>query len=68
MKFLIALLLSATLTQAQTLAPAQLEHLRVQAIHALKIDDPLPPVAARNFGSFDATTDIRIEHVTFATQ
>jgi len=68
MKFLIALLLSATLTQAQTFTPAQLEHLRVQAIHALKIDAPLPPVAVHNFGSFDATPDIRIEHVTFATQ
>ena len=68
MKFLIALLLSATLAHAQATTPAQLEHLRVQAIHALKIDNPLPPLSAHNFGSFDASPDIRIEHVTFATQ
>ncbi len=68
MKLLITLLLSATLTHAQATTSTQLEHLRVQAIHALKIDDPLPPLATHNYESFDATPDIRIEHVTFATQ
>jgi len=51
---------------AQT--PTQLEHLRIHALQALHIDNPLPPLAPHTFATFDATSNIRIEHVTFATQ
>jgi dienelactone hydrolase len=68
MKILIALLLVTTITNAQRTTPAQLEHLRQQAVHALAIDAPLPALAPHNFGSLDATPDVRIEHITFATQ
>ena len=67
MKLLIALLLTATLAPAQT-TPAQLEHLRIQATHALFLDTPLPPLTPKTFATFDATPNIRIEHITFATQ
>ena len=51
---------------AQT--PTQLEHLRVHALQALHINNPLPSLAPHTFATFDATSNIRIEHVTFATQ
>ena len=68
MKLLISLFLSATLAHAQTTTPAQLQHLRIQAAHAFFLDTPLPPLAPKTFATFDATPNIRIEHVTFATQ
>jgi dienelactone hydrolase len=60
--------LASAMANAQSISPAELEHLRVEALHALKIDSPLPPLATHSFGGFDATPDIRVEHVTFATQ
>jgi dienelactone hydrolase len=68
MKLLLALLLSATISHAQTTTPVQLEHLRIQATHALYLDTPLPPLSPKTFATFDAAPNIRIEHVTFATQ
>jgi dienelactone hydrolase len=69
MKFLASLLFVATLTvSAQTKAPAELEALRKQAVQALFIDSPLPALQMKSFGSFNATPDIRVEHITFATQ
>ncbi|WP_255484217.1 alpha/beta fold hydrolase [Granulicella sp. 5B5] len=53
---------------AQSTPKAQLEHLRQQAIHALYIDDPLPPLHTHAYGSLLATPNIRVEHITFATQ
>ena len=66
------LLLATTLTphsNAQTLPPTQLESLRLRATHALFIDTPLPPLAPKTFGPpIQATPNVRVEHVTFATQ
>jgi len=63
---LIFLIASPTANAQPT--PAQLEHLRTQATHALFLDTPLPPLTPKTFTTFDATPNIRIEHVTFATQ
>ena len=60
---------AGNLLLAQTLTTTQLEALRVRATHALFIDSPLPPLAPKTFGNpIDATPNIRIEHITFATQ
>jgi len=62
------LLLTSLAASGQTIARAQLEQWREQAVHALSIDSPLPPVAAHSFGSQPAAPGVHIEHVTFATQ
>jgi len=67
-KLLFTIALFATTLHAQTTTPAQLEHLRTHATHALYLDTPLPPLTPKTFATFDATSNIRIEHVTFATQ
>jgi dienelactone hydrolase len=61
-------LLSGGLLAAQTVAPSQLEHLRQQAVHALSIDDPLPPLQTHSYGNLQANANVRIEHVTWQTQ
>jgi dienelactone hydrolase len=68
MKFLTAILLTATIAPAQRTSPVQLQRLRKQAVHALFLDAPLPELAVQNFGSLQAMPGVRIEHVTFATQ
>jgi len=62
------LLLAAATLHAQTTTPAQLEHLRIQATHALFVDTPLPPLAPHTFATEPAAPNIHIEHVTYATQ
>jgi dienelactone hydrolase len=69
MKLLASLLLITALTaNAQTKTPAQLESLRKQAVQALFIDSPLPALQTKTYTAFNATSNIRVEHVTFATQ
>jgi dienelactone hydrolase len=69
MKFLASLLFFITLsTNAQTKSPAELEALRKQAVQALFIDSPLPALQTKTLSSFNATPNIRVEHVTFTTQ
>ena len=53
---------------AQSVSPTQLEEWRQQAITALYIDTPLPPLRTHNYGSLLANADIRVEHVTWQTQ
>jgi len=62
------LLLCPRTATAQTTTPAQLEHLRLQATHALFVDTPLPPLAAHTFATEPAAPGVHIEHVTYATQ
>jgi dienelactone hydrolase len=59
---------AGNLLQAQSISPAQLERLRVRANQALFIDSPLPPLDARTFAKLPVNDNVRIEHVTFATQ
>ena len=56
------------LLYAQSIPPAQLESLRIRANQALFIDSPLPPLAAHTFATLPVNGNVRIEHVTFATQ
>jgi dienelactone hydrolase len=66
--FAVAFALLPTTTHAQTLTPTQLESLRVRANQALFIDSPLPPLTAHTFAKLPVDNNVRIEHVTFATQ
>jgi len=63
-----ALLAPQAKVHAQSIRPAQLEQLRIQANQALFIDSPLPPLAAHTFATLPVNDNVRIEHVTFATQ
>jgi dienelactone hydrolase len=67
MIFRCAILLATLSTQAPT-TPAHLEHLHQQATHALYIDSPLPPLAPKTYNTFLTTPNIRVEHITFASQ
>jgi dienelactone hydrolase len=49
-------------------SPAQLEQLRIRANQALFIDSPLPPLATHTFAKLPVNDNVRIEHITFATQ
>jgi len=66
--FAFAIALLPAITHAQTLTPAQLKSLRVRANQALFIDSPLPPLTAHTFATLPVNANLRIEHVTFATQ
>ena len=63
-----AFLSSQAKLHAQSLTHAQLEQLRVRANQALFIDSPLPPLASHTFATLPVNDNVRIEHVTFATQ
>jgi len=60
--------LATTQLYAQSLTPAQLEALRVRANQALFIDSSLPPLAVHTFATLPVNDNVRIEHITFATQ
>jgi len=65
----LTLLVTTTLfASAQTTTPTQLEHLRIQATHALFVDTPLPPLTPHTFATEPAAPNVHIEHVTYATQ
>ena len=66
-KFLLILTLVSA-AHAQRLTTTQLAHLQVQATHALHVDTPLPPLAPHIYGTLDATPDITVTRVTYATQ
>jgi len=66
--FAVAFAFLPATARAQSLTSAQLESLRVRANQALFIDSPLPPLAAHTFAALPVNDNVRIEHVTYATQ
>jgi dienelactone hydrolase len=66
--FALAVAFLPATTRAQSLTSAQLESLRVRANQALFIDSQLPPLATRIFATLPVNDNVRIEHVTYATQ
>jgi dienelactone hydrolase len=64
----LAVMPIGNLLQAQPLTSNELESLRGGANRALFIDAPLPPLAAHTYSKLPVNANVRIEHVTFATQ